>query len=62
MTTALISDDECQEIVQRTELSKLGPIEVLRFDLKAASDDILGFLGEYYRLTVQVRQNVSVSN
>lgn len=62
MTTALISEDECREIVQRTVLSKLGQIEVLGYDVKAASDDILGFLGEYYRLTVQIRQNVSAWN
>lgn len=61
-TGDLISAVECQEIVQNTELSQFGPLEVLGFDIKPASDDILGFLGEYYRLTIEVKQNVSARN
>lgn len=51
----LINLTECQEIVKNSEQS---PCKVLSFEIKRFGDDVLGFLGEYFRLIVQIEQNV----
>lgn len=65
----LISLSECQVVVQnyfeKADRQGLNPstsatlFKVLNFEVKPYGDDVLGFLGEYFRLIVQIERHVS---
>lgn len=60
MEINLITEEECRKVVQNSELGKSGlPYKVLSYNTQLYGNDVLGFLGEYFRLTVQIEQNVS---
>ena len=55
----LISASECQEIV--TKSLSGSQATVLSYNITPFGDEVLGFLGEYFRLIVQIEENVSES-
>lgn len=53
----LLTLSECQEVI--TNSSNGLPSSVISYEIRPVGDQVMGFLGEYFRLTVQVEQNVS---
>ncbi|GAB0089206.1 uncharacterized protein DMENIID0001_037100 [Sergentomyia squamirostris] len=51
----LVTRAECVEIVSQT--MNLDRVHVIDYVIEAASDEILGFLGEYFKLTIEIEEN-----
>lgn len=50
----LVTRAECVEIVSQT--LNLDKVHVIDYAIEAASDEILGFLGEYFRLAITIEE------
>lgn len=57
--TDIISEEECLKIVQMTVKSNPESVKIEDYSTEPVSDKILGFLGEYLRLVVRIKLNVS---
>lgn len=61
----LITLSECQEIVTSysekaaDDHGASSSSKVISYQVKPFGDSVLGFLGEYFRLIVQIERNVS---
>lgn len=59
----LITLSECQEVVknysEKADDHGASSNKVISYQVKPFGDSVLGFLGEYFRLIVQIERNVS---
>lgn len=62
LLSPLLNDIECRIVVEKAlKLKPSHSMQILAYRTEPVGDDILGFLGEYFRLIIDIQLNVSSS-